>query len=115
MEKTYPITVFTGYLGAGKTTIIMNLIRQVPEGYKCIWLKNEFGDVKVDSEMAKESNIEVQEMLNGCLCCNLVGKMNNALQEIVSSFPDTDRIIIETSGSAYPGPIAWYGIIIVVD
>ncbi|MFZ6036165.1 MAG: CobW family GTP-binding protein [Patescibacteria group bacterium] len=104
MEKI-PVTVFTGYLGSGKTTIILNLIKQMPVGYNMVWLKNEFGDVAVDSQLAKESNIKVTEMLNGCLCCILVGKMGNAIDELLKQY-HPDRIIIETSGSAYPAPIA---------
>lgn len=104
MEKI-PVTVFTGYLGSGKTTIILNLIKQMPAGYNMVWLKNEFGDVAVDSQLAKESNIKVTEMLNGCLCCVLVGKMGNAIDELLKQY-HPDRIIIETSGSAYPAPIA---------
>ncbi|MBI5037945.1 MAG: GTP-binding protein [Candidatus Kerfeldbacteria bacterium] len=100
-----PVTVFTGYLGSGKTTIIMNLIRQMPKRYSMVLLKNEFGDVAVDSQLAQESNIAVTEMLNGCLCCVLVGKMGNAIDELLTTY-NPDRIIIETSGSAYPAPIA---------
>ncbi|HEX9804990.1 MAG TPA: GTP-binding protein, partial [Candidatus Dojkabacteria bacterium] len=106
MIKKVPVTVFTGYLGSGKTTIIKNVIESLDNKYKIVWLKNEFGDVEVDSQVAKESNIDVKEMLNGCLCCVLVGKMQNALEEILSQY-NPDRIIIETSGSAYPAPIAW--------
>ncbi|MDD5252005.1 MAG: GTP-binding protein [Patescibacteria group bacterium] len=100
-----PITVFTGYLGSGKTTVILNLIKQLPKEYKSVWLKNEFGDAAVDSQLAKESNIAVQEILNGCLCCVLVGKLGEALEEIIRQYAP-DRIIVETSGSAYPAPIA---------
>ena len=101
-----PITVFTGYLGSGKTTIIINLVKQLPADYKLVLLKNEFGSIDVDSQLAKENNIQVKEMLNGCLCCVLVGKLENALKEILAKYTP-ERIIIETSGSAYPGPIAW--------
>lgn len=101
-----PVTVFTGYLGSGKTTIIINLVRQLDPDYKVVLLKNEFGNVQVDSEIAKENNIEVKEIINGCLCCVLVGKLQYALLEIVDKY-HPDRIIIETSGSAYPAPIAW--------
>ncbi len=101
-----PVTVFTGYLGSGKTTIILNLIKQLPTDYKTVWLKNEFGDMAVDSLLAKEQSIAVQEMLNGCLCCVLVGKLGNALDDLLAQYRP-DRIIIETSGSAYPAPIAW--------
>ena len=100
-----PVTVFTGYLGSGKTTIIRHLIKQIPSDYKMCLLKNEFGDVKVDSLLLAESNIQVTEMLNGCLCCILVGKLGQALDELMSKYTP-ERIIIETSGSAYPAPIA---------
>ncbi len=101
-----PVTVFTGFLGAGKTTIILNLIKQMPSDYKMVLLKNEFGNVEVDSKLAKDSNIKVTEMLNGCLCCILVGRLGNAIKEIVKTY-SPDHILIETSGSAYPAPIAW--------
>ncbi|KNC98176.1 uncharacterized protein SPPG_06580 [Spizellomyces punctatus DAOM BR117] len=101
-----PITVFTGFLGAGKTTLILSLIQRLPKGYNVVLLKNEFGDVKVDSELARESNVKVTEMLNGCMCCVLVGQMKNALEEIRDTMSPS-RIIIETSGSAFPAPIAW--------
>lgn len=99
-----PITVVTGQLGSGKTTIILNLIKQLPKDYKVVWLKNEYGDINVDSELAKENNIQTQEILNGCLCCVLVGKLHDALLEIVTKF-SPDRIIVETAGTAYPYPI----------
>ncbi|KAG0311571.1 hypothetical protein BGZ99_010074 [Dissophora globulifera] len=78
----------------------------MPKGYKFCLLKNEFGDVKVDSQIAKLKNIDVQEMTNGCLCCVLVGQMKEGLLELKEKY-NPDRIIIETSGSAFPGPIAW--------
>ena len=80
--KNIPVTVFTGFLGVGKTTIILSLIQRLPKSYNVVLLKNEFGDVKVDSELASESNVKVTEMLNGCLCCVLVGQMKVALLEI---------------------------------
>ncbi|CAB4377203.1 unnamed protein product [Rhizophagus irregularis] len=101
-----PVTVFTGFLGAGKTSIILSLLPRVPKGYKLCLLKNEFGDVKVDSSLAQGSDLAVQEMLNGCLCCVLVGQMKLALMELKDKY-NPDRIIIETSGSAFPAPIAW--------
>ncbi|KAI7897986.1 CobW/HypB/UreG, nucleotide-binding domain-containing protein [Cokeromyces recurvatus] len=104
--KPIPITVFTGFLGSGKTTQILNLLRRVPEEYKVCLLKNEFGDIAVDSQLAKETNIGVQEMVNGCMCCVLIGQMKLALQELRDQY-NPDRIIIETSGSAFPAPIAW--------
>lgn len=103
MIKPIPITVFTGFLGAGKTTIILELIKKLPD-LKISLLKNEFGDSKVDSKLL-DSHIKVTEISNGCLCCVLVGQMKNALLELKLQSPD--RIIIETSGSAFPAPIAW--------
>jgi G3E family GTPase len=101
-----PVTVFTGFLGSGKTTIILNLIKQLDPDYRVVWLKNEYGSINVDSELAKENNIEVKEMLNGCLCCVLVGRLQTALKEILQEYKP-QRIIIETSGTAYPAPIVW--------
>ena len=98
-----PVTVFTGFLGSGKTTIILDLIKKLP-AYKLVLLKNEFGDSQVDSQLLS-SHIKVTEINNGCLCCVLVGQIKNALEELVKFEPD--QIIIETSGSAFPAPIAW--------
>jgi G3E family GTPase len=113
------ITVFTGFLGSGKTSIILNLIPSIPNDYKIAILKNEFGDNAVDSKLFEQlsrrdserrgtraEHMAVKEMLNGCLCCVLVGQMKNALLEIEELY-QPDRIIIETSGSAFPAPIAW--------
>ncbi|KAG8811446.1 hypothetical protein FRC19_003788 [Serendipita sp. 401] len=105
--KTIPITVFTGFLGSGKTTTILSLLPQLPKDYKVVLLKNEFGDVEVDSQLAKQSSLAaVSEILNGCMCCILVGQMKTALLEIHESF-SPDRIIIETSGSAFPATLAF--------
>lgn len=104
-----PITIITGFLGSGKTTLILNLIpqlRKLNPDYKLALLKNEFGDVAVDSQLASSSAISgVQEMLNGCICCNLVGQLGPALTELESTVKP-DRIVIETSGSAFPATLA---------
>lgn len=102
--QNVPTTVVTGTLGAGKTTIIINLIRQLPADYSTVWLKNEYGDVNIDSELAAASNIQTKEILNGCLCCVLVGKLHDALEEIMRTLKP-DRLIIETAGTAYPYPV----------
>ncbi len=104
-----PITIVTGFLGSGKTTLILSLLPQLraanPE-YKLALLKNEFGDLAVDSQLASSSAISgVQEMLNGCICCNLVGQLSQALLELQASVRP-DRIVIETSGSAFPATLA---------
>ncbi|CAK9779746.1 putative cytoplasm protein [Cutaneotrichosporon oleaginosum] len=106
-ERTaIPVTCFTGFLGAGKTTTILGLLGQLPKDYKVVLLKNEYGDVEVDSLLAQQSNITgVSEILNGCLCCTMVGLVENALIEIRDKFKP-DRIIIESSGSAFPATLA---------
>lgn len=104
-----PITIITGFLGSGKTTLILNLIPQLRKqnpDYKLALLKNEFGDVAVDSQLASNSSISgVQELLNGCICCNLVGQLGPALTELEATVRP-DRIVIETSGSAFPATLA---------
>ncbi|KAG6839896.1 hypothetical protein C0991_010678 [Blastosporella zonata] len=102
-----PITIFTGFLGAGKTSVILSLLPQLPKDYKVVLLKNEFGDVEVDSKLAEQSSLTaVSEILNGCMCCVLVGQMQTALLEIRDKFRP-DRIIIECSGSAFPATLAF--------
>jgi G3E family GTPase len=101
-----PITIITGFLGSGKTTLILNLIPQLPKDYKLALIKNEFGDVAVDSQLAASSAISgVKELLNGCICCNLVGPLGDAL-ETLRTEQSPDRIVIETSGSAFPATLA---------
>ncbi|KAF5382108.1 hypothetical protein D9615_004236 [Tricholomella constricta] len=105
--KPIPITVFTGFLGAGKTSVILSLLPQLPKDYKVVLLKNEFGDVEVDSKLAQQSSLTaVSEILNGCVCCVLVGQMQTAILEIRDKFRP-DRIIIECSGSAFPATLAF--------
>ncbi|MCJ1471852.1 hypothetical protein MMC13_000493 [Lambiella insularis] len=101
-----PITIITGFLGSGKTTLILHLIPQLPKSYKLALLKNEFGDLAIDSQLASSSAISgVQELLNGCICCNLVGQLGDALDTLRTDV-EPDRIIIETSGSAFPATLA---------
>ncbi|PYI06547.1 CobW domain protein [Aspergillus sclerotiicarbonarius CBS 121057] len=101
-----PITILTGFLGSGKTTLLLNLIPQLPKSYRLALLKNEFGDVAIDSQLASTSSISgVRELLNGCICCNLVGQLSDALFQLLSTV-SPDRIVIETSGSAFPATLA---------
>lgn len=101
-----PVTIITGFLGSGKTTLILNLIPQLPSTYRVALLKNEFGDVAIDSQLASSRSISgVQELLNGCICCNLVGQLGDALETLRKDV-HPDRIIIETSGSAFPATLA---------
>ncbi|RKF75072.1 putative GTP-binding protein YjiA [Golovinomyces cichoracearum] len=103
-----PITIITGFLGSGKTTLLLNILPQIlaknPK-YKTALLKNEFGDLAVDSQLAGSSITGVREILNGCICCNLVGSLSTALEELTESI-SPDRIVIETSGSAFPATLA---------
>ncbi|KAL8288855.1 hypothetical protein RB600_004343 [Gaeumannomyces tritici] len=104
-----PITIVTGFLGSGKTTLILNLVPQLKKAnpdYKLALLKNEFGDLAVDSQLASSGAVSgVQELLNGCICCNLVGQLGDALAELQKSVRP-DRIVVETSGSAFPATLA---------
>lgn len=101
-----PVTILTGFLGSGKTTLLLNLIPQLPTTYKLALLKNEYGDVAVDSQLASTQSISgVRELLNGCICCNLVGQLSDALQQLRDTV-SPDRIVIETSGSAFPATLA---------
>ena len=101
-----PVTIVTGFLGSGKTTLLLNLIPQLPTTYKLALLKNEYGDVAVDSQLASTQSISgVRELLNGCICCNLVGQLSDALQQLRDTV-SPDRIVIETSGSAFPATLA---------
>lgn len=104
-----PVTIITGFLGSGKTTLLLNLLPQLRAqnpSYKLALIKNEFGDLAVDSQLATSSSISgVRELLNGCICCNLVGQLDVALQELQVQI-QPDRIVIETSGSAFPATLA---------
>ncbi|KAI1092355.1 cobW-domain-containing protein [Rostrohypoxylon terebratum] len=104
-----PVTIVTGFLGSGKTTLLLSIIPQLRATnptYRLALLKNEFGDVAIDSQLASSSAVSgVQELLNGCICCNLVGQLSTALDELRSSV-SPNRIVIETSGSAFPATLA---------
>lgn len=105
-----PITLITGFLGSGKTTLLLNLIPQLKAqnpDYKLALLKNEFGDVAIDSQLASSSSISgVREILNGCICCNLVGQLGPALSELLEATPGLNRVVVETNGSAFPATLA---------
>ncbi len=101
-----PVTVVTGFLGSGKTTIIMNLLSQLEHPERVVWLKNEYGNVNIDKLAVESTHVKVSEIMNGCLCCVSVGRLGNALRDIIDSYAP-ERIIIETSGTAYPAPIVW--------
>lgn len=100
-----PITLITGFLGSGKTTLLLNLLPQLPHGYRLAFVKNELGDTTVDSQLASQSGIEVtKELEGGCICCNLTGQLDDALETLAAK--GVERIVVETSGSAFPATLA---------
>ena len=91
------IDIISGFLGAGKTTLIQKLIKEVYAGKKVVLVENEFGEIGIDGGFLKDAGIVVNEINSGCICCTLQGDFRNALQEVVKKY-DPDHIIIEPSG-----------------
>ena len=91
------IDIFSGFLGAGKTTLIKKLIEEAYHGEKLVLIENEFGDIGIDSGFLKESGVTINEMNSGCICCSLVGDFGVALNQVITEF-SPDRILIEPSG-----------------
>ena len=91
------IDIFSGFLGAGKTTLIKKLIKESFAGQKVVLIENEFGEIGIDGGFLKESGIQINELNAGCICCSLVGDFRAALQQVVEQYPP-DRIVIEPSG-----------------
>lgn len=101
-----PTTVVNGFLGSGKTTIINGLIEYIlSQGQKPVYIKNEIGDTDLDTKIIQGQNIQTKELLNGCICCTLVGPFINAIDELIDTI-HPDRIIIESAGTADPASIA---------
>ncbi|MBQ0091975.1 MAG: GTP-binding protein [Clostridiales bacterium] len=91
------IDIFSGFLGAGKTTLIKKLIAEAYAGEKLVLIENEFGEIGIDGGFLKEAGIEITEMNSGCICCSLVGDFGEALKKVLAEFAP-DRILIEPSG-----------------
>ncbi len=91
------IDIFSGFLGAGKTTLIKKLIADGFNGEKLVLIENEFGEIGIDGAFLKEAGIEITEMNSGCICCSLVGDFSEALKKVLKQF-QPDRILIEPSG-----------------
>jgi len=91
------IDIFSGFLGAGKTTLIKKLISEAYRNEKLVLIENEFGDIGIDGGFLKDSGIMVNEMNSGCICCSLVGDFGEALNKVISEY-NPDRILIEPSG-----------------
>ena len=91
------IDIISGFLGAGKTTLIKKLIKEALSGQKLVLIENEFGEIGIDGGFLKEAGIEITEMNSGCICCTLVGDFGTALRDVITKY-EPDRIIIEPSG-----------------
>ncbi|MEE3450389.1 MAG: CobW family GTP-binding protein [Acutalibacteraceae bacterium] len=91
------VDIFSGFLGAGKTTLIKKLIAEAYKGEKLVLIENEFGDIGIDGGFLQDAGIEITEMNSGCICCSLVGDFGEALKKVLEQY-SPDRIIIEPSG-----------------
>ena len=91
------IDIFSGFLGAGKTTLIKKLIKEAYNNEKLVLIENEFGEIGIDGGFLKEAGIQITEMNSGCICCSLVGDFKEALEKVIAQF-SPDRILIEPSG-----------------
>ena len=91
------IDIVSGFLGAGKTTLIKKLLAEAFQGEKLVLIENEFGEISIDGGFLKDSGVQISEMSSGCICCSLVGDFNKALKEVHQQF-QPDRILIEPSG-----------------
>ena len=91
------VDIFSGFLGAGKTTLIKKLIDEAYKGEKLVLIENEFGEIGIDGGFLKDAGVEINEMNSGCICCSLVGDFGRALEQVIEKF-QPERILIEPSG-----------------
>ena len=91
------IDIISGFLGAGKTTFIKQLLKEAISGEKVVLIENEFGQIGIDGGFLKDAGIEIREMNSGCICCSLVGDFGRSLEEVLTKY-QPDRVIIEPSG-----------------
>ena len=91
------VDVFSGFLGAGKTTLIKKMIQEAYKGQKLVLIENEFGEIGIDGGFLQDAGINITEMNSGCICCSLVGDFGKALKQVIAEF-NPDRVIIEPSG-----------------
>ena len=91
------VDIFSGFLGAGKTTLIKKLIAEAYAGEQLVLIENEFGEIGIDGGFLQDAGVNITEMNSGCICCSLVGDFGNALQKVLDQY-HPDRILIEPSG-----------------
>ena len=91
------IDIISGFLGAGKTTLIKRLLAEPLKGEQVVLIENEFGEIGIDGGFMREAGIQVNELNSGCICCSLVGDFREALKQVVQTY-HPDRILIEPSG-----------------
>ena len=91
------IDIYSGFLGAGKTTLIKKMIAEAYKGEKLVLIENEFGEIGIDGGFLQDAGINITEMNSGCICCSLVGDFGKALTQVIDQY-DPDRIVIEPSG-----------------
>ncbi len=104
-KKLIPVTVLTGYLGAGKTTLL-NRILSEDHGHKYAVIVNEFGEIGIDNELILNTDEELFEMNNGCICCTVRGDLIRTMHGLLAKDGNFDAIVVETTGLADPGPVA---------
>ncbi|MCO4292354.1 GTP-binding protein [Solitalea sp. MAHUQ-68] len=100
-----PVTILTGFLGAGKTSLLNQLIRKNNDK-RLVVLENEFGEVSIDSELVYKGDNELFEISSGCICCSMNGEFNEVLANLVKEFPVFDHLVVESTGIADPSAIA---------
>ena len=105
MAQKVPVTILTGFLGSGKTTLL-NRILSESHGLRIAVIENEFGEIGIDQDMVINADEEVFEMNNGCICCTVRGDLIRILNNLARRREKFDRIVLETTGLADPGPVA---------
>ena len=91
------VDIFSGFLGAGKTTLIKKLIEEAYKDEQIVLIENEFGEIGIDGGFLKDAGVQINEMNSGCICCSLVGDFGKALEQVINEY-HPDRILIEPSG-----------------